>query len=145
MYLRPTSPSEILHFIRQLNPNKSVGSDGIGADFGEISAEVISPILSQLCNACFHFGIFPICLKIAKVIPIYKSGDKTNLTNYRPISILSCFSKLSEKTVHSRTIDYLNSTLCCVILSMGFDQVCLQGMPFWTSFLLVSTILKRKI
>jgi len=47
MYVRPTSPSEILYsYIRQLNPNKSVGSDEIGANFNKISAEVISPILS---------------------------------------------------------------------------------------------------
>jgi len=142
MYLRPTSPYEILYYIRQLNPNKSVGSDEIGANFVKISAEVISPILSQLCNACFHFSIFPTCLKIAKVILICKSGDKTNLTNYRLISILSYFSKLLEKIVHSRTIDYLNSNSLLYNTQYGFVRVCLQSMPFWTSFLLVSIILK---
>ena len=78
------------------------------------SAEVISPILSLLFNACFLSGIFPSCLKVAKVVPVFKSGDRTNLTNYRPIPILTCFSKTIKKLVHSRTMNFLNSnSLLC--------------------------------
>ena len=98
MYLRPTTPAEILRHIRELNPNQRVGSDGVDAKFVVIAAKVIAP--------CFHYDIFPSRLKIAKIVPIYKAGDKTNLTNYRPISMLSCFSKLLEKIVQKQ-IDVL--------------------------------------
>ena len=108
MYLRSTSPFETLCVIKQLNCNKSCGFDGIDAKFVQLAAEVIAPALCLLFNACFENGFFPTCLKEAKVVPVFKSGDRRKLTNYRPISILSCFSKILKKIVYSRTIDFLN-------------------------------------
>ena len=67
-----------------------------------------NPILFILYNACFKFGVFSSNLKIPKIIPVFKSGDKTHVTNYKPISILSCFSKIFEKAVYNRTINFLN-------------------------------------
>ena len=52
-----------------------------------------SPVLAILFGACFDFEIFSTCLKTAKVVPVYKAGDTNEVTNYRPISILSIFSK----------------------------------------------------
>ena len=49
------------------------------------------------------------CLKETKVVPVFKSGDRRKLTNYRTISILSYFSKILEKIVYPRTINFLNS------------------------------------
>ena len=108
MFLRPTCATEILRIINQMNLNKSCGSDGINAKFIIFAAEVLAPVLALLFNACFDYGLFPSCLKIAKVVPIYKSGDKSELTNYRPISLLSTFSKILEKVVYTRTINFLN-------------------------------------
>ena len=53
-------------------------------------------------------GWFPLQFKIAKVIPIFKSGDKASMDNYRPISLLSAFSKILEKIVASRLLIFLN-------------------------------------
>ena len=60
---------------------------------------IISPIISNLFNLCrpIETGVFPNCLKIAEVIPIYKKGDQNMPTNYRPISLLSQFDKIFEK------------------------------------------------
>ena len=52
---------------------------------------------------------FPICLKTAKVIPVHETGDKHEVANYRPISILSIFSKILEKVVHTQTLSFLKS------------------------------------
>ena len=82
MYLRPTSPFEISCVIKQLNCNKSCGLDGIDAKFVQLAAEVIAPALCLLFNACFENGFFPTCLKEAKVVPVFKSGDRRKLTNY---------------------------------------------------------------
>ena len=106
MYLHSTSPFEILCVIKQLNCNKSCGLDGIDAKFVQLAAELIALALCLLFNACFENGFFPLCLKEAKVVAVFKSGDRQKLTNYRPISILSCFLKILEKIVYSRMIDF---------------------------------------
>ena len=67
MYLRPTSPFEILCVIKQLNCNKSCGLDGIDAKFVQLAAKAFAPALCLLFNACFENGFFPTCLKEAKL------------------------------------------------------------------------------
>ena len=47
-------------------------------------------------------------LKIARVVPLFKAGDKSMFSNYRPISVLTSFSKILEKLVYNRLIDYLS-------------------------------------
>lgn len=64
--------------------------------------DVICPVLCRLFNTCIRTGIYPDEFKIARVIPIYKAGDKFNVANYRPISTISIFSKIFEKLIHSR-------------------------------------------
>ena len=70
-------------------------------------SEVLFPVLAILFNACFDFEIFPTCLKTAKVIPVHKARDKNKVTNYRPITILSTFSKIKKKLVHTWTLSFL--------------------------------------
>ena len=83
-------------------------------------AIVIAPILSILFNACFKFGIFPSNLKVAKIIPVFKSGEKNYVNNYRPISILSCLSKILEKAVYDRTTKFLNDHSVLSPIQYGF-------------------------
>ena len=80
----------------------------------------MSSILSILINACFDLGVFPSILKIAKVIPVFKAGDKGKVSNCRPISLLSVFSKILEKVVYIRTVDFLNSHSVLVPTQYGF-------------------------
>ena len=125
MFLNPTSAFEIRCIIRinQLNTNKSCGSDGIEAKFIVLASEALSPVfLAILFIACFDFGIFPTCLKTAKVVPVYKVGDNNEVTNYRPISILSIFSKILEKlpVVHTRTLSFLKCHLVLTPTKYGF-------------------------
>ena len=56
-----------------------------------------------------YTGIFPDCLKIAVVKPLYKKGDKTCMTNYRPIPLLTVFIKVLEKAMHSRLNQHLHT------------------------------------
>ena len=128
MFLNSTSTFEIRCIINQLNINKSCGSDGIEAKFIVLASEVLSPVLAILFNACFDFRIFPTCFKTAKVVPVYKAGDINKVTNYRPISILSIFSKILEKLVHMRTLLFLTYHSVLTLHSMVSDlsiQLCM--------------------
>ena len=67
--------------------------------------------LLRIFNESINLGIFPEYMTIAKVTPIFKSGKKELLTNYQPISILLCFSKILERIMYSRVYNYLNDNL----------------------------------
>ena len=66
---------------------------------------IISP-LTKLINRCLDEGVFPNCLKIAKVIPLFKKGNRDEPCNYRPISLLPVFSKVVEGIMNSQIYEY---------------------------------------
>ena len=74
--------------------NKSSGYDDISADVIQRMPDEIFVILLHIFNISLAKGVFPDKLKIARVTPIFKKGNNTLVTNYRPISVLPCFSKL---------------------------------------------------
>ena len=70
--------------------------------FLRLGNEVLSPILSQLFFHVFELGYFPQIFKTSKVIPVFKSGNKRLVNNYRPISLLPCLFKVLEKLIKTR-------------------------------------------
>ena len=70
----------------------------------------------------FHDGIFPDELKLAKVIPIYKSGSTMELSNYRPISVLNIFSKIFERLMYNKLIQFLDQYNVLYQNQFGFRQ-----------------------
>ena len=76
--------------------------------FTPTNAQEIENLISELKpgKACGPCSI-PVSLKIARVIPVHKSGSLVTFTNYRPISLLSIFDKIMEKLVHKRLMNYL--------------------------------------
>ena len=62
-----------------------------------------------MINLSLETGFVPKELKLAKVIPVFKNGDKHEFTNYRPISLLSSFAKLLEKIVSRQLLGFLNT------------------------------------
>ena len=75
----------------------------------KLSAEIISPIIADLFNMSLHTGKFPTTWKTSLVTSIYKKGNIYNISNYRPISILSIVSKLCEKLIERRIRDFVES------------------------------------
>ena len=105
-----TRPSaiEIFNTIMSLNSAKTSGHDNISTYFLRISASVLVPILGFYFAKAFEYGKFPSSLKIAKVIPLFKSGSKHEAQNYRPISLLSSISKVLKKLIKERLVKFLH-------------------------------------
>ena len=94
--------------------NASAGWDNIPTFVvRKVSKHIIKP-LTYLKNKSIEQDIFPDELKVAKVFPIYKSGDKKCIFNYRPISVLTSFYKVFEKVMYNHLIDFIddNNILC---------------------------------
>ena len=106
IFLIPTTPSEVSELIKSLN--NSTTSDLNVAALKSVNFNV-SEILSHIINASLQQGIFPTALKVAKVIPIHKNGKKDDVSNYRPISLLSVFSKLYEKVMQKRLLNFFQN------------------------------------
>ena len=81
--------TEVSYIIKNLDTNKASGEYNISVKILKKVNNFISPVLSKLINQALNDGIYPSSLKLAKVIPIFKSGLKTLSGNYRPISLLS--------------------------------------------------------
>ena len=71
--------------------------------------DLFGPVIVDLINKSLSQGIFPAELKMAKIVPIHKSGEKCRIENYRPISLLPVFSKILEKVVAFQMENYLTS------------------------------------
>ena len=99
---------ELLSSIRSLDSTKATGLDGITPRIIKSSSDVLVHPLLKIINISIINGNFPDTLKLGKILPIFKGGDKTDLSNYRPISVLSVISKLIEKHVTKHLFGYLN-------------------------------------
>ena len=100
MLLFPTTPSEIILVIKDLKPSNSI--DDIPTKLLKIANEEISLILSKLFNKMIEVGIYPSLLKYYRTTPVHKKGSKTDIKNYRPISVLKTIDKIFEKLLYSR-------------------------------------------
>jgi len=98
----PLSTKNIRNIIKSLNMKNSHGYDEISTKLLKLSSPFILSPLTHICNKSLSLGIFPDRLKYSEVKPLFKKGDKHNISNYRPISILTSFFKVLEKAVHSQ-------------------------------------------
>ena len=104
--ISPTKPEEINDLINSLDDTKSCGPCSVPTKMLKLVSKETSIPLSNICST-FDKGVFPDKNKIAKVIPSHKKGSTTDVNNYRPISLLSTFSKIIEKLMAVRLNSYL--------------------------------------
>ena len=88
----PTNRSKVLSLLSKLSKSKAIGLHKISAKLLCICADLIADSLCLIFNTSITTNIFPEEWKCSKVVPVLKQGDRTDLDNYRPISISSCKS-----------------------------------------------------
>ena len=97
--MKETEPGEALQILTSLNIKISTDIFGISPKIIKIAAEFLKTHISTFFNYSVNQGIFPNNLKIALVYPTHKDKSKLMCSNYRPLSILSMFSKIFEKVM----------------------------------------------
>ena len=106
-FMFPILNQEVENAIRDLNDTGS----GIFKIATSVLKEVkctISTTLSIIYNLCIEHGYFPEELKIGCITPVFKKGDKSNISSYRPVCSLSSFSKIFEKIVYNRMLHFID-------------------------------------
>ena len=98
------------------------GIDCITASALKHVVDLIASPLTHICQLSLTQGHFPSELKLAKIVPLYKSNDPSAFNNYRPISLLSVFSKILEKIMFERLYDYLVTLKILYEYQFGFQK-----------------------
>ena len=104
----PVTMPEMKRIISKCN-NTKPGPDKIPMKVIKDNIDILTPVLTHLCNLSLSKGIFPDVHKIGKIIPLYKGKDKYDKSNYRPICLLNAIGKMLEKVAATRIINYLES------------------------------------
>ena len=121
MYIKPVTCDEIKKIIINLNEG-APGYDDVTAKCIKCICDNVLEPLVYLTNLSFNDGIFPCELKIAKVCPLYKANDSMLFSNYRPISLLSIFSKIYEKLMCNRLLKFLKKNAILYKYQFGFQD-----------------------
>ena len=106
-FFEPVTSMELESEILLLRTNKSHGLYSCPVRVLKSSSSVLSLPLAHIMNNSVLTGKYPSKLKHAKIIPIFKDGDETDPSNYRPISLLSLFNRLFEKVMYNRLKSYV--------------------------------------
>ena len=104
---KPLKEKEFNDTFFALKTNKSPGNDNLHVNVIRKLYHELKITLMNIFSLSLKKGIFPEKMKIVKVSPIFKKGDKSILSNYRPISVLPCFSKILERIMYNRLYAYL--------------------------------------
>lgn len=107
IFLSPINENELIKHISSLKSNSSPGLDGITPKLLKQTHNVIIKPLLHIINRIFVTGIVPSHFKESVITPIHKSGPKTLICNYRPVSLISNFAKVFEKCLKERLYEFL--------------------------------------
>ena len=103
-----------------LDNKSSSRLDNLSIILIKISSDITAPFLCELINMSFREGVFPKIFAEAKVIPLHKEGDKTDENIYRPISLLSIWSKIFERVMYNRVYLFFEKHLLFSCKQFGF-------------------------
>lgn len=121
-YLDTVSETEVCNIIMSMKKSNSVGFDGISSNLLIKYLQFFIKPLTYLINFSFAEGVFPSSLKIAKIIPLHKKGERDKIENYRPISLLSTISKVLEKIIFDKIVNFFLKFNILAKCQFGFQK-----------------------
>ena len=92
--------------MRDTDTSKAAGIDRLPGRFLKDGASVLAKLVTDICNVSISLNKFPSAFKLAKVKSFFKKGQKTNMSNYRPISLLPILSKVIEKLFTNKQLNF---------------------------------------
>jgi hypothetical protein len=131
---------EIEKVIASFPSKNSTGYDEISMKTLKLSAPFISSPLCYIFNNAVLYGKFPTRMKYSIIIPIHKKGDKKNCGNYRPISLLTSFSKIFEKLIFKRISTHIHNYDILAKEQFGFRPKLSTEVASYTHFIKLNFI-----
>jgi len=130
--------SDVYEALMSLDINKSVGKDEISPRVLQSCAQSLCAPLHYLFSMSLRYASIPSMWKVHKIVPIFKAGDSNTVSNYRPISLLSNVSKVLERLIYNKIINFVSKTISPV--QFGFTKQCstLQQMLIFLNFIINS-------
>ena len=126
MFYRVT-PTALELEVMLIQLQKSYGLYSCPAQILKYARHILCNPLADIINKSVKTGIYPDKLKDAKVIPIFKSDDETEVSNYRPISLLSIFNRIFEKMMFTRLKTFSKNTMFCIQINKVFAKTIQQS------------------
>ena len=107
--LSVVSVDAVYYHFKSVSTKKTAGPDNLPAYLIKEAAPVIAPFITSIINSSLTSGKVPVQWKRARVTPVFKGGDETQMNNYRPISTLPILSKVLERVVYNQLSHHLES------------------------------------
>ena len=143
IFFTPTTPNEILNCLSKLKDG-SAGHDCLKPNIIKLCKnELVSPLL-HIFNLSLAEGHVPLSMKKANTTPIFKAGDPTIFSNYRPISVLPVFAKVLERVIFNRIYSFLDSQNTLSDNQYGFRKGLSTEMALITAIDYITDSLDKK-
>ena len=126
LQLIQTSDEEVFKLSKAIDPSKASGPDELPGRLLKVCTNEITPFLTGLINMSLRLDQFPKGWKCANIVPIFKKGNSENVSNYRPISLLSLVSKIAERCVYDKLLLFVeNKIYIHMVFDMGNQTDCI--------------------
>ena len=122
LLLNETTPDEIIKIINNLDPKKSSDIYGISPKYVISTRQSVAQVLTIIFNRSVREGNFPQAMKVAKIISLHKGDSVLMVKNYRPISLLPIFSKIFERLVYNRLVEFIEKNNILTQNQFGFQK-----------------------
>ena len=99
---------DVFQSLAKLDISKAMGIDGIPNFVQKFCSESLCSPIHYLFVQCFQQSYLPVEWRTHKIVPIFKSGDKSSVNNYQPISLMSCTSKVLERIIYNKIYDHIS-------------------------------------